>query len=157
MASSLSNNHASYVLPARQLPRFQLGDDRVDIISWPVFAADGRLVGAVEKLIVQPVPQKVRYISVSLITHAAHDYRPNEVGSVLVPIGVVRRIDDRQAVTLDTISSSELAVAPRLRARAITRGDEETTLAAYGMPTSLESRAADFYKRSFFDDSTLIA
>ncbi|MEO8909805.1 MAG: hypothetical protein ABI408_06205 [Gemmatimonadaceae bacterium] len=81
--------------------------------------------------------------------------RPIAVGSVLVPIGVVQQLDDREAIKLDGISSGDLASAPRLRARAITRDDENAALAEYGMSTSRELPAADFYKRPEFDEAPL--
>ncbi len=37
-------NHASHLMPARELSRFKLGDKHVDIRRWPVFTSDGRLV-----------------------------------------------------------------------------------------------------------------
>jgi hypothetical protein len=148
-------DRASYIVPARELRRFHLGSDRVDIRDWPVFASDGRLVGAVQRLMVEHASTKIRYITVSLIRDAVHDYRPVQTGSVLVPVGLVRRLDDRQAVTLDGLASSQLARAPRLRARAVTRADEDETLAAYGIPNSRQIPAADFYKSPHFDERRL--
>src|SRR5687768_3399443 len=148
-------DRASYIVPARELSRFHLGSDLVDIRDWPVFARDGRLVGAVKRLMVEHASKKIRYIAVSLIRDAAHDYFPTLPGSVLVPIGLVRRLDDRQAVLIDDLTSSQLAQAPRLRPRAVTRADEDETLAVYGMPNSREVSAADFYKRPTFDERRL--
>jgi len=147
-------DRASYIVPARELGRFHLGN-RVDVREWPVFASDGRLVGAVKRLMVEHASKKVRYIAVSLIRDAVHDFQPTEPGNVLVPIGVVRRLDDRQAIVLDGLTSVQLARAPRLRARAVIRADEDATLAAYGMPNSRQVPAADFYKRPQFDERRL--
>ena len=149
------DERASYLVPARELAYFRLGGGRVDIRRWPVFSADDRLVGAVDKLLVEAASKKVRYLSVSLNERAVHDYRPIAVGSVLVPIGVVKRLDDRQAIKLDRINSRALGDAPRMPARAINRGDEDNTLACYGMSTSREIPAADFYKRPEFDERTI--
>lgn len=156
-STSHSNHRASYVLPARELARFRLGEERVDIRRWPVFASDGRLVGAVDKLMVEAASRKVRYVTVSLIETAVHDYSPTAAGSVLVPIGVVERLDDRQAITLNQLNSKAVGGAPRLPARAITRGDEDATLARYGMSTSREIAATDFYERPEFDDAPLMS
>jgi hypothetical protein len=142
-------------MPAGELSRFHLGSERVDIRGWPVFASDGRAVGAVDRLMVETSSKKIRYIGVSLIPHAEHDYKPTKPGSVLVPIGVVRRLDDRQAVVLEGLASGRLASAPRLHVRAVTRGDEDATLAVYGMPNSRELPAADFYKGPNFDERRL--
>lgn len=147
-------DRASYIVPARELSRFHL-DQRVDIREWPVFASDGRLVGAVQRLMVEHASRKIRYVSVSLIRDAAHDYRPTQPGSVLVPVGVIRRLDDRQAVVLDGLTSSQLARAPRLRPRAVTRAEEDETLEVYGMPSSRELPTSDFYKSPNFDERRL--
>jgi hypothetical protein len=156
-STSHSNHRASYVLPARELVQFRLGDERVDIRRWPVFAADGRLIGAVDKLMVEAASRKVRYVTVSLIENAVHDYSPTAPGSVLVPIGVVQRLDDRHAITLTRLESKLVGAAPRLPARAITRGDEDATLAGYGMSTSREIASMDFYERPEFDDAPLMS
>ncbi len=148
-------DRASYIVPARELSRFQLGSDRVDIRDWPAFASDGRLVGAVKRFMVEHATRKIRYIAVSLIRDAVHDYQPTAPGSVLVPIGLVRRLDDRQAVIIDGLTCWALALAPRLRPRAVPRADEDETLAVYGMPNSREVSAADFYKSPHFDERRL--
>jgi hypothetical protein len=151
--SEPSGNRASYLVPMRELSRFQLGDRRVDIRGWPVFAGDNRLVGAVDRLMVEAASKKIRYIAVSLVRNAEHNFKPARVGSVLVPIGVVRRLDDRHAVAIDGLTAEVLLSAPILRARAVTRADEDETLEIYGMPTSRELPAADFYKSPNFDES----
>jgi hypothetical protein len=147
-------DRASYIVPARELGRFHLGN-RVDVREWPVFASDGRLVGAVKRLMIEHASKKVRYIAVSLISDAVHDLQPTQPGSVLVPVGLVRRLDDRQAIVLEGLASNQLARAPRLRARAVVRADEDATLAAYGMANSREVSAADFYKNPRFDERRL--
>ena len=80
----------------------------------------------------------------STSTTSTGDNRPIATGSVLVPIGVGRRLGEREAIKLDGISSGALASAPSLRARAITRDDENAALAEYGMSTSHGLPAADF-------------
>lgn len=148
-------NRASYLVAARELNRFQLGDNRVDIRDWPVFASDGRLVGAVDRFMVEMSSKKIRYVAISLVRYADHDCKPTLVGSVLVPIGVIRRLDDRHAVVLSGLVTDQLLSAPRLHACAVTRGDEDATLAVYGMPNSRELPVADFYKSQNFNEGTL--
>ena len=149
-----AENRSSYVVAARELSRFRLGEQRVDVRGWPVFADDGPLVGAIDRLMVEPLTCKIRYVVVALIRAATSDSgaRP---GSVLVPVGVVRRLDDRQAVVLDGVTTGQLASAPRLENRAVTRAEEDATLAAYGMPNSLHLKPTDFYRHPNFDESRL--
>ncbi len=153
--SRISTDHSSHLIPARELTRFKLGEERVDIRRWPVFTSDGRLVGAVDRLMVETSSKKIRYIAVALIREAVNDYSAVVPGSVLVPVGALRRLDDLEAIILDELASFQLARAPRLRARPVTRADEDATLAAYGMPTSREIPAADLYKNPNFDEDRI--
>ncbi len=148
-------NRASYLVAARELNRFHLGDGRVDIRDWPVFASDGSLVGAVDRFMVEMSSKRIRYVAISLVRYADHDSKPTRVGSVLVPIGVIRRLDDRHAVMLNGLAPEQVLSAPRLHACAVTRDDEDATLAVYGMPNSRELPVADFYKSPNFDEGTL--
>lgn len=150
-----ADNRASYVVAARELDGFRLGDDRIDVRSWPVFAADGVLVGAVDRLMIEPLTQRVRYVAVSLLADADREWHPSILGSVLVPVGLVQRRDDRQMLQIDGLTSEQLANAPRLLSRAVMRADEDATLAAFGLPNSSEVPAADFYKGPRFDEQSL--
>jgi hypothetical protein len=77
---------------------------------------------------VEASSKKIRYIAVSLVRDAGHNYKPTRIGSLLVSIGVVRRVDNRQAVAFDGLPSEALASAPVLHARAVTRAGEDATL-----------------------------
>lgn len=152
-----AENRASYVVPARELRNFRLGDDRVDVRSWPVFGADERLVGTVDRLMVEPSTQRVRYVAISIFDDADHSSRPAILGSVLVPVGLVRRNNDRNVVVIDGLTSKQLESAPRLLNRAVMRADEDAVLAAFGLPNSSELPAADFYKSPRFDERRIRA
>lgn len=149
-------NRASYLTPARELWHFHIGGERADIREWPVYTRDGRLVGAVDRLLVEAATRRIRYASVSLAFYAANDHKPTVLGSVLVPIGAIRRVDERQALVLDGLTSEQLVNAPRLHARPITRADEDATLAVYGMPTSRDVPPGTLYDGPTFDDRRLI-
>jgi len=56
---------------------------------------------------------------------------------------------------LDGVTTGQLASAPRLENRAVTRAEEDATLAAYGMPNSLHLKPTDFYRHPNFDESRL--
>jgi hypothetical protein len=105
---------------------------------------------------VESATGKVRYASVALVHHAADDNRSTPIGSVLVPIGAVRRLDHRHAVAIDALTSDLLVAAPRLHARPVTRADEDATLAVYGMATSRHVAADALYDRPQFDEGRLM-
>ena len=150
-----SENRASYVVAARELQRFQIGENRVDIRCWPVVAGDGLLVGAVDRLMVEPSTQRVRYVAVSILADVGRNCGATIAGSVLVPVGMVERLDDRQAIVINDLTSNQLSNAPRLPGRAVMRADEDAALAAYGLPHSAELPATDFYKRPHFDETRI--
>lgn len=143
----------SHVSPARELHGFELGDDRVDIRQWPVYASDGRLAGAIDRLFVESATGRIRYASVALAYHAESDDRPTAPGSVLVPIGLIRRTGDCQMVIVASLSSDRLARAPRLHWRPVSRADEDATLTAYGLPTSRDLINNSVYSAQHFDDT----
>ena len=76
---------------------------------------------------------------------------------MLVPVGCARRYDERPAVVLTSLSVRQLIRAPRIPSRALTRADEDATLAAYGMFTSLELPGEAFYDSPAFSEQLLFA
>jgi hypothetical protein len=147
----------SHLVAARELERFHLGAERVDIRSWNVLSSDGRLVGVVDRLLVETATGRVRYASVVLAPLDASEEPAIAPGSVLVPVGSIRQIADRRLVVLDDLTSEDLVRAPRLPRRAITRADEDATLAAYGIATSREIPEGQMYTRPHFDERRLLA
>ena len=119
---------SSALLRAKEIPGFNLGD-RVDVRGWTVYASDATLVGSVASLFVDMHTRAVRYLGVSLV-----DSRTNlPDGMVLVPIGSASRPVGRRVVVLNTLSSLQLASAPRVPNRPVTEADENAVLAVYGM------------------------
>jgi hypothetical protein len=141
----------SYVAPACELPQFELNDGQTDIRRWPAYASDSRLVGAIDRLFVETASGKVRYASLALAFHAENDNRPTASGSVLVPIGLVRRAGDRRMVIVTGLTSEQLAGAPRLHRRPVVRADEDATLASYGLEASHGLPRGSFYDAPCFD------
>jgi hypothetical protein len=104
---------------------------------------------------IEPLTQRVRYVAVSLLAGADREWHPSILGSVMVPVGLVQRRDERQVLQIDGLTSEQLANAPRLLSRAVMRADEDATLAAFGLPNSTDSPAADFYKKPLFDERSV--
>lgn len=146
---------ASYLTAVRELDRFEFGPARDDVRRLQVFSA-GRLVGVVDRLLVETATRKVRYAVVTLDRHAASDDAPNAVGGVLVPIGSLRRVKERGGLELCEFSTQMLVDAPRLHARPVTRGDELATLAAYGCDATSTS-SAELYAHERFDERQALA
>lgn len=145
---------ASSVVRARELRAFTLGASQRDVRGWPVHASDARRVGRVAALFVDVHAKRVRYLGVELAEAAAGR---SGGGHVLVPVGAARRVDERGLVALDALTARQLAEAPRLALRPVTRADEEATLAAYGLATTPPVPSIDFYCGPTFDETPLLA
>jgi hypothetical protein len=142
---------ASAIVQAREVDGFSLGSSRPDVRGWPVYTADGELVGDVDALYIDMRSHRVRYLAIALRDSA----RRLAPWRVLVPVGCARRYDERAAVVLTSLSSKQLKHAPRIPNRALTRADEDATLAAYDMFTSLELPGNDFYDSPAFSEQLL--
>ncbi|MEO8333732.1 MAG: PRC-barrel domain-containing protein [bacterium] len=131
--------------------RFTFGDDRVDIRGWEVYSNDAHMVGSVESFFIDMHAKAVRYVGIAL--HDTETGAPT--GTVLVPVGAVVRRSERRVVMVRALSSAQLAAAPRLPNRPITRADEDATLAVYGMATSRDVSAVDLYNGPNFAEHEL--
>lgn len=146
-------NGNSELIRVRELADFDLGEERVDVRGWQVYSHDAQLVGLVDALFVDMRTRAVRYLGVSLT-----DSRTNlPTGMVLAPIGAASRPGDRRVVVLNALSATQLAGAPRIRNRPVTRADENATLAAYGMATSRDVPSGQLYSGPNFDERRLFA
>jgi len=139
------------LLRAREISGFTWSEPRLDIRGWQVYSHDAQVVGSVESLFVDMRTRVVRYLGVAL-----SDPDTNlPLGMVLVPVGAAARCGDRRAIALSALSTAQLAAAPRIRSRPITRADEDATLAAYGMATSRDVHASDLYTGPNFSEQRL--
>lgn len=154
-AATKPEEREAHLKPARELKDFSM-PNRADVRGWPVFASDARMVGMIDRLLVEPSTMKIRYASVSLAHNAVEDGKPTVGGSVLVPVGVMRRLDDRNAIALDKLTSQQLASAPRVSQGPVTMADENATLTVYGMPTTKDANLGDLYTSPQFDDKHLL-
>ncbi|HYC50357.1 MAG TPA: PRC-barrel domain-containing protein [Gemmatimonadaceae bacterium] len=144
----------SELMQARDLPRFALADAAPDVRGWHVIAADRTSVGTVSRLIVEMRTGAVRYLMVTLDPRLERRARRVFASSVLVPVGLARRVDDLCTVLLDHITRDMLQSAPRIPDRPITRLDEEITLEHFGLP-ALDSHPDSVYAAEHFSLSAL--
>jgi hypothetical protein len=148
------DDRVSHLTAARELMALRTGM-RGDVRGWPAFACDGRLVGTVDRLMIEVYTGRIRYASIALAPHALDDESTNPRGSVLVPIGLVHPHDNEQAVRIERLTAADLVAAPRLPSRPVNRGDENAALAVYGMRTARELPHERFYDRPEFENQRL--
>lgn len=147
-----SSGTASNLLRAREIAAFRLDRDRTDVRGWQVYSDDAELVGAVASILVDMSSRAVRYLGVRL------DDRRSKTSNaeVLVPIGTVSRVGEREVVVAHSLSRAQLFAAPRVSARPVTRADEHAALTSYGMQADTNAGAYELYASPLFDDSGLL-
>jgi hypothetical protein len=145
-ASHRARNSVSLVVRAREALEFTLGLDKPDVRGWPVYSKEGEPAGVVTSLFIDMRTRTIRYLGVSLQPPRAR------AAEVLIPIGWASRPDDRQVVVIHPLSLAQLAGAPRVSSRPITRADEEAALTAYGAWPSGDFHMVELYGRPMFDE-----
>lgn len=148
---STRRNAASGLRRAREIPRFVFDGTRTDVRGWRVYSRDAHRIGVVESMLVDMYSNAVRYLGIALDDVETDIGR----GTVLVPIGAAARAKRVPVVVLPTISSGQLAAAPRMTQRPVTRADEGASLASLGIATAGEPGTEDFYSMPVFSESRL--
>ncbi len=151
--ASRARRRMSCLLRAREIAGFTFHDCRIDVRGWQVMSGDSKIVGRVDSLFVDARARSVRYLGIA----RAGATTTSTTGRVLVPVGLASRAQDRDVVLLDALTAAQLATAPRLPDRPVTRGDEAAALAALGIDESAAASAGDnLYRGPSFDESHLI-
>lgn len=137
------------IIPLDQLDDFTVADGDPDVRGWEVLASDGRKIGEVDELLVDPTAMKVRYLDVDvdddLIT--ADDDR-----HVLIPIGYARLHEDDDQVFVDTLKSTDLAGLPAYRHEALTREYETDLRTRFDKTYKADTTPdKDFYAHESYD------
>lgn len=131
-----------------ELKGFQVAEGDQDIRGWKVKTADGKKVGKVEELIVDPAERRVRYMEIKVDRKALGI---DDDRHILVPIGTARIEDDGNDVLLDRLPAQGLAGVPAWnRGSPITR-DYETSLREYYGATAVDS-ASEYYRHDLYSD-----
>lgn len=92
-----------------ELSDFQVASDDPDVRGWGVTAAEGRGVGEVEELIVDPSAQKVRYLEVGLDREG---FGLRNERRVLIPIESAQINRRDHAVVVTGLSRDAIASLP---------------------------------------------
>jgi photosynthetic reaction center H subunit len=145
-------NSTSRIVPLDEAVDFKVADGDPDIRGWDVLSADGRRIGEVENLLVDPTAMKVRYLDVE-IDHDLLGGDRDRDRHVLVPIGYARLDRDDNRIVVDQLNSSDVGALPEYRSEPITRDYETSVRSSWdrgfqGTGTS----DADFYDSLLYDD-----
>jgi photosynthetic reaction center H subunit len=139
----------SRLIRLEELKGFKVAEGDQDIRGWAVKTPDGKKIGKVEELIVDPAERRVRYMEIKAdgkILGFDNDQH------ILVPIGAARLQDKGDDVLLERLPAQGLAgVPPYQRGTPITR-DYETSLRNYYGAAAVDS-SADYYRDDLYSDS----
>lgn len=130
-----------------ELKGFQVAEGDQDIRGWKVKTPDGKTIGKVEELIVDPAERRVRYVEIKVDRKVLGI---DDDRHILVPIGTARIEDDGNDVLLDRLPAQGLAGVPAYNRGPITR-DYETALREYYGATAVDS-ASEYYRHDLYND-----
>lgn len=146
----LSTGTDARLVRLEELKGFDVAEGDQDIRGWEVKTADGKKLGKVEELIVDPAERRVRYMEVRVDRKALGI---DDDRHILVPIGAARLKDGGKDVLIDRLPAQGLAGVPAYKRGPITR-DYETSLRNYYGASAVDSQA-DFYRDDLYSDSGL--
>jgi sporulation protein YlmC with PRC-barrel domain len=146
----MENEEKHLLYKLSELDYFEVSDKDPDVRDWKVYTNDGREVGSVDDLIVDPAELKVRYLDVLI------DYREsgnNEiVKHVLIPIGTAYVDKDDDKVILKSITLDNLRDLPVFEGGIITRRYEHALRKIIDPDIIITSDdTGDFYSHDHFD------
>ena len=128
----------------RDLPDFEVATGQPDVRGWTVRGADGKPLGQVHELIIDPEALKVRYLDVELDPRNARS--PHET-HILLPIGVANLDPEADNVFVPGLNQLTVKDYPPYIELQITRQYEEAMLRALGKAPV----EGDFYARHSYD------
>lgn len=105
----MANNDMDRVVPLGRLSDYKVAEGDPDVRGWEVLASDGRKIGEVEELLVDTTAMKVRYLEVDVDEGLMADAGDRHV---LIPIGYARLERERDSITVDGLSSTDLHAIP---------------------------------------------
>ena len=125
----------SCVIPLAQLRGFRIANGALDMRLWQVHSGDGRWIGSVDELLVDPATMEVRYLDVEVENLVATGRERH----VLIPVGHARP-DARRSntVVVDELPSRAVSRLPTYDRGAALRG----THAEYARPFAAEGHSA---------------
>lgn len=146
----LSTGTDARLVRLEELKGFDVAEGDQDIRGWEVKTADGKKVGKVEELIVDPAERRVRYMEVKIDRKALGI---DDDRHILIPVGAARLKDGGNDVLIERLPAQGLAGVPAYTRGPITR-DYETSLRNYYGASAVDS-SADFYRDDLYSDSGL--
>lgn len=137
----------SRLVRLEELKGFKVSEGDSDIRGWAVKTPDGRKVGKVEELIVDPAERRVRYMEIKADRKVLGI---DDDRHILVPIGAARLDEKGNDVLLERLPAQGLAGVPVWKRGPITR-EYETALRNYYGAAAVDS-SPDYYGDDLYSD-----
>jgi uncharacterized protein (TIGR02271 family) len=152
------------IVPLDDTSDFKVADGDPDVRGWDVVSADGRRIGKVDDLLVDPGAMRVRYLNVEVEKdlRASNDHR-----NILIPIGQASLNEKDDRVFVGSLSASDVRTFPAYEGR-LDRDYENTVRSRFGGTGDLAAGSGatsgrtgsmspahdrDYYSDDHFDDS----
>lgn len=141
----------------RELDDYEVADDDPDVRGWEVLGRNGKSIGKVDELIVDPSMMKVRYLDVDLdeeFVKTRSDYRPEEKAEyhLLIPIGTAVLDEEDDEVLVNTVEPEVLLTYPVYDGDIITR-DYENALRRTLNPAETDYADEHYYEHDIYSDN----
>jgi photosynthetic reaction center H subunit len=132
-----------------EMQGYEIKGAEPDIRNWEVSTRDGKILGKVYELIVDPKAKKIRYIEVQ---SAKDTGKGDEDKHILIPVGITSLDEKEDRVTVK-MDYDDFSRYPVYRGGEITRSFEDSIKSAVRMDT-LTARDPDdeFYNEDYYND-----
>jgi sporulation protein YlmC with PRC-barrel domain len=155
MANELNGKNRNHRLfRLHELENYEVADGDPDVRGWEVVAEDGKKIGNVDDLIVDPEQMKVRYLDIK----TDHELAVGEgERHLLVPIGAAQIDAEDDEIKLDGLNRSTLEKYPVFKGGPVTYDYEMTLRETLGglrgnKPDIVDEAGIDFYQDNIYNE-----
>lgn len=145
---SSDNDRSGRLVRLEEAKDFDIAKGSRDIRGWHVKTPDGRDIGKVDELIVDPVARRVRYMDVKIDRKALGI---DDDRHILIPIGAAQLNEDGKNVMIERLPARGLAEAPAYSRGPITSEYEGMVRDYYGAVG--DDDPANYYGHEMYDDN----
>lgn len=148
--SKKGNYGPGHLYPLSELDEFEVEDKDVNVAGWEVTGGDGKKIGKVDELIVDPGAMKVRYLLVEVdedVSMIDGDHY------IMIPIGAATLMKDHDVVLLKDLSVASVNSYPIYdhTGTSIIR-EYEKNIRSFYTKDAIPEDDLDFYSHELYND-----
>lgn len=145
--SPIPSAEGMHLVRLRDMRDYEVADNSPDVRGWSVRGADGKKLGDVYELIVEPEAMKVRYLDIELDSSLHINKHERHI---LLPIGAAALDDDGDNVFVPALTLESVLNYPPYVEISISREYEEAMLRALNLPVPV--RDSPFYDQPGYNE-----